>query len=164
MTIHSVPACNISYHTLFQQSSTWHFHITIYVVPKLDSHRSNLTLRSCLILLACIFFCIAESFVILIFYISLLVKIVELYPMSNNIRNFRTSIYPFVYLYILQVLKQINPIALLKLFMKPDCNLCMYERLKIPKNLFDKCVTLLWTIVWGYTGHVGTKLLSVDFI
>ena len=40
-----------------------------------------------------------------------------------------------------KVVKQLNPIGAMKTFTKPNCNLCMEERLKILKKLRGKHVT-----------------------
>ena len=42
-----------------------------------------------------------------------------------------------------KVVKQINLIGAMKTFTKPNCNLCMEERLMILKNIRDKCVTVM---------------------
>ena len=42
-----------------------------------------------------------------------------------------------------KVLKQLNPIGAMKTFTKPNCNLCMQERLTILKKLRDKRVTIM---------------------
>ena len=42
-----------------------------------------------------------------------------------------------------KVIKQLNPIGAMKTFTKPNCNLCMKERLTILKNLRDKRVTVM---------------------
>ena len=42
-----------------------------------------------------------------------------------------------------KVVNQINPIGAMKTFTKPNCNLCMQERLTILKNLRDKRVTVM---------------------
>ena len=42
-----------------------------------------------------------------------------------------------------KVVKQLNPIGAMKTFTKPDCNLCMEERLTILKKLRDKRVTIM---------------------
>ena len=42
-----------------------------------------------------------------------------------------------------KVVKQINLIGAMKTFTKPNCNLCMEERLTILKNLRDKRVTIM---------------------
>ena len=39
--------------------------------------------------------------------------------------------------------KQINPICSMRTFMKPNCNLCMEERLTILKKIRDKNVTFM---------------------
>ena len=44
---------------------------------------------------------------------------------------------------VLKVVNKINPIAAMKSFTKPNCNVCMEERLTIIKNLRDKRVTLM---------------------
>ena len=41
-----------------------------------------------------------------------------------------------------KVVNQLNSIDAMKMFMKPNCNLFMEERLTILKNLLDKCVTV----------------------
>ena len=43
----------------------------------------------------------------------------------------------------LKVVKQLNPIGAMIFFTKPNCNLCMQERLTILKNLRDKHVTVM---------------------
>ena len=43
---------------------------------------------------------------------------------------------------IFKILKQLNPIGAMKIFTKPNCNLCMQERLTILKKICDKCVTV----------------------
>ena len=42
-----------------------------------------------------------------------------------------------------KVLKQLNPIGAMKKFTKPNCNLCMQERLTILKMIRDKRVTVM---------------------
>ena len=42
-----------------------------------------------------------------------------------------------------KVIKQLNPIGAMKKFTKPNCNLCMQERLTILKMLRDKRVTAM---------------------
>ena len=42
-----------------------------------------------------------------------------------------------------KVVKQLNPIGAMKTFTKPNCNLCMEERLTIFKNLREKRVTVI---------------------
>ena len=42
-----------------------------------------------------------------------------------------------------KVVKQINPIGEMKTFTKPNCNICMEERLTILKKLRDKRVTIM---------------------
>ena len=42
-----------------------------------------------------------------------------------------------------KVVNQLNPIGAMKIFIKPNCNLCMEERLTILKKLRDKCVTVM---------------------
>ena len=37
-----------------------------------------------------------------------------------------------------KVAKQLNPIGVMKTFKKPNCDLCMEERLNILKNMRDK--------------------------
>ena len=41
----------------------------------------------------------------------------------------------------LDTVNQLNPIGVIKLFTKPNCNLCMEERLIILKSIRDKNVT-----------------------
>ena len=60
----------------------------------------------------------------------------------TDLRNYMT----------LKVIKQLNPIEAMKKNTKPNCNLCMQERLKILKNRCDKCVTVMnkkLEIVWA---------------
>ena len=42
-----------------------------------------------------------------------------------------------------QVVKQINLIGAMKTVTKPNCNLCIEERLTILKNICEKCVTIM---------------------
>ena len=42
-----------------------------------------------------------------------------------------------------KLVKQLNPIGAMKTFTKPDCNLCIQERLTILKKLCDKRVTFM---------------------
>ena len=42
-----------------------------------------------------------------------------------------------------KVLNQLNPIGAMKTFTKPNCNLCMQERLTILKMISDKRVTVM---------------------
>ena len=42
-----------------------------------------------------------------------------------------------------KLVKQLKPIGAMKTFTKPNCNLCMEERLTILKNLRDKRVTFM---------------------
>ena len=42
-----------------------------------------------------------------------------------------------------KLVKQINLIGAMKTFTKPNCNLCMEERLTTIKNVHDKCVTIM---------------------
>ena len=42
-----------------------------------------------------------------------------------------------------KVVKQLNPIGAIQKFTKPNCNLCMKERLTILKKLRDKHVTIM---------------------
>ena len=42
-----------------------------------------------------------------------------------------------------KLLKQLKPIGAMKTFTKPNCNICMQERLTIMKNLRDKRVTVM---------------------
>ena len=44
---------------------------------------------------------------------------------------------------IFKVLKQLNPIGAMKIFTKPNCNLCMQERLMILKMLREKRFTAM---------------------
>ena len=61
-----------------------------------------------------------------------------------------------------KLVKQINPVGVMKTFMKPNCNLCMEERLKIRKQPRDKRVTIKNNDL-RYTGPVGTRQLFFDF-
>ena len=42
-----------------------------------------------------------------------------------------------------KVVNQINPVGAMKNFTKPNCNLCMEERLTILNNICDKYVTVM---------------------
>ena len=42
-----------------------------------------------------------------------------------------------------KVVKQLNLIGAMKTFTKPNCNICMEERLKVLKKIRDKCVTIM---------------------
>ena len=42
-----------------------------------------------------------------------------------------------------KVIKRLNPIGAMKIFTKPNCNLCMQEPIKILKKLRDKRVTVM---------------------
>ena len=42
-----------------------------------------------------------------------------------------------------KIVKHLNPIGAMKTFTKPNCNLCIEERLTILKNLCDKRVTIM---------------------
>ena len=42
-----------------------------------------------------------------------------------------------------RVVKKLNLIGAMKTFTKPNCNLCMQERLTILKNLRDKRITVM---------------------
>ena len=61
-----------------------------------------------------------------------------------------------------KVVKQINTIGAMKTSTKPNCNLCMEERLKILKNLRDKRVMIMNTNSEIY-GPDGTRFVSIDF-
>ena len=61
-----------------------------------------------------------------------------------------------------KVLKQLNPIGAMKTFTKPNCNLCMQERLTILKMIRDKCVTVMNKNSEIY-GPAGTRLVSINF-
>ena len=52
-----------------------------------------------------------------------------------------------------ELINQINPIGVMKTFTKPNCNLCMQERLTTLKKIRDKRVTIMninWEIYWAY--------------
>ena len=49
----------------------------------------------------------------------------------------------------------------MKLFTKPNSNLCMEEHIIILKNLHDKNVILMKE--WKYTGPESTTQISIDF-
>ena len=42
-----------------------------------------------------------------------------------------------------KVVNQLNPIGAMKKSTRPNCNLCMEERLRILKNIREKCVTIM---------------------
>ena len=46
-------------------------------------------------------------------------------------------------MYDVQVIKQLNPIGAMKIFTKPNCNICMQECFTILKNLRDKHVIVM---------------------
>ena len=57
-----------------------------------------------------------------------------------------------------KVVKQINPIGAMKTFTKPNCNLCMEERLTILKTLREKRVTIVNknSEIYGACRHKNT--------
>ena len=57
-----------------------------------------------------------------------------------NYTTSRTDLRKFM---TFKVIKQINPIGVMKTFTKPNCNLCMQERLTILKMMCDKRVTVM---------------------
>ena len=61
-----------------------------------------------------------------------------------------------------KVVNQLNPIGAMKTFMKPNCNLCMEERLTILKKLREKRVTTMNnnSEIFGACQH---KKNSIDF-
>ena len=61
-----------------------------------------------------------------------------------------------------KVIKQLNPIDAMKIFKKPNCNLCMQERLTILKSYVTNS-SRYWTRIWRFMGPAGTKRLSGDF-
>ena len=42
-----------------------------------------------------------------------------------------------------KVVKQLNTVGAMKKFTKPNCNLCMQERLMVLKRLPKKCITVM---------------------
>ena len=77
----------ISY-MLLVESSTWKFHVDIFVAISLGKGKSILTFRLVVILPACVWYCITEYFLWLSYVISLIIAIVELHPLSNKIWTF----------------------------------------------------------------------------
>ena len=61
-----------------------------------------------------------------------------------------------------EVVKQLNPVGSMKIFMELNCNVCMEERLTTPQKLRDKYGTLL-NKNWKYMGPDGIKRLSINF-
>ena len=61
-----------------------------------------------------------------------------------------------------KVVKNLNPIGGMKTFIKPNCNLCIKERLTILKKLREKRVTIM-NNNWRFMGTACTKRLSIDF-
>ena len=57
-----------------------------------------------------------------------------------------------------KVIKQLNPIGAMKTFTKPNCNLCMQERLTILKIIRDKRVTVMKKNR-RFMGPAGTRLV-----
>ena len=57
-----------------------------------------------------------------------------------------------------KVVKQLNPIVAMETFTKPNCNLCMEERLKILKKIRDKRVTIMNknSEIYGASRHKTT--------
>ena len=55
-------------------------------------------------------------------------------------------------------INQLNPIGAMKIFTKPNCNLCMQERLTIMKELCEKRVTVMNTNldIYGACRHKNT--------
>ena len=61
-----------------------------------------------------------------------------------------------------KVLNQLNLIGAMKAFTKPNCNLCMEERLTILKELCEKCVTDMNNNL-EICRPVNKKQLSINF-
>ena len=61
-----------------------------------------------------------------------------------------------------KVIKQLNPIGAMEIFTKPNCNLCIQERVIILKKLRDKCVTVMKK-KRIFMGPAGTKQLFINF-
>ena len=61
-----------------------------------------------------------------------------------------------------KVLKQLNQIGEMKKFTKPNCNLCMQERLTILKMICDKRVTVM-NKIRRFVRPSGTRLVSINF-
>ena len=57
-----------------------------------------------------------------------------------NSTSSRTELRKFM---TFKVLKQLNPIGAMETFTKPNCNLCMQERLTILKMIRDKHLTVM---------------------
>ena len=69
------------------ESSTWKFHVTIVFALCSGKVKSILTFRLVVILPASVFYCITESYLGLIFVISLIITIIELHALSDNTKN-----------------------------------------------------------------------------
>ena len=76
----------ILYMTLVDPS-TWKYHVTISIALNLGKVKYISTFYLVVIFTACVFQCIKTSSFILIFFISLLITIVELYPLYINIQK-----------------------------------------------------------------------------
>ena len=68
---------------------------------------------------------------------------------------------------LFEVVKQLNSIGVMKTFKKPNCNLCMQERLTILKNIRYKCVTVMNKNLeiygaWQNKTTLRPILLSID--
>ena len=61
-----------------------------------------------------------------------------------------------------EVVKQLNPIGSMKMFPKPNCNICIEQHLTILKKLCDECVVYM-NKKHIYTVADGTRELSVIF-
>ena len=61
---------------------------------------------------------------------------------EHNFNTTTSSTYLRKYM-TFKVVKQLNPIGAMKTFTKPNCSLCMEERLSILKKLRDKRVTIM---------------------
>ena len=61
---------------------------------------------------------------------------------------------------MLKLLKQLNLVGKTKTFMKPNCNLCMKERLTILK-IYVTNLSRSWIRIWIYTVPASSKQLFI---
>ena len=86
---------NIMSYFLLSYSSTWQFHVTIFVALNSGKVKSILTLRLVVILPSCVCHYITVSLLGLSLFISLIIMIVELHLLSNKIWKFLNFSLPF---------------------------------------------------------------------
>ena len=87
---------NIILYLLLAELSTWKFHVTTSVALSAGKVKSILTLILVVIFPAYVFHCIWVSFSGRGFSIVLIIKIVELYPLSNGMQKCFNFFLPFL--------------------------------------------------------------------